>query len=142
MLRMMIAVDGSPYAQRAIEAVARMARAGVDLEVHLLNVRDPQIYYGELPVMNIEEIEAAQKAAQDALLAEAQKRALELGLKVRSVHAAVGLPAAEIVRLATEVGVDQVVLGTHGRGAMGSLFLGSVAQRVAHLASLPVLLVK
>lgn len=142
MLKMMIAVDGSPHAQRAIEAVARMARAGVDLEVHLLNVRDPQIYYGELPVMNIEEIEAAQKAAQDALLAEAQKRALELGLKVRSLHAAVGLPAAEIVRLATEVGVDQVVLGTHGRGAMGSLFLGSVAQRVAHLASLPVLLVK
>ena len=40
----------------------------------------------------------------DALLAEAQKRALELGLKVRSLQAAVGLPAAEIVRLAAEVG--------------------------------------
>lgn len=142
MLKMLIAVDGSPHAQRAIEAVARMFRAGVDLEVHLLNVRDPQIYYGELPVLNLEEIEAAQKAAQDALLADAQKRAIELGLRVRSLHAAVGLPAAEIVRLAVEIGVDQIVLGTHGRGAMGSLFLGSVAQRVAHLSSLPVLLVK
>ena len=142
MLRMMIAVDGSPHAQRAIEAVARLARAGVELEIDLLNVRDPQIYYGELPVLNLEQIEQAQKAAQDALLADADKRARELGLRVRTLHAAVGLPAAEIVRLATEAKADQIVLGTHGRGAMGSLFLGSVAQRVAHLASLPVLLVK
>lgn len=142
MLRMMIAVDGSPHAQRAIEAVARLARAGVELEIDLLNVRDPQIYYGELPVLNLEQIEQAQKAAQDALLADANQRARELGLRVRTLHAAVGLPAAEIVRLATEAGADQIVLGTHGRGAMGSLFLGSVAQRVAHLASLPVLLVK
>jgi nucleotide-binding universal stress UspA family protein len=33
-------------------------------------------------------------------------------------------------------------MGTHGRSAAGSLFLGSVAQRVLHLSALPVLLVK
>jgi nucleotide-binding universal stress UspA family protein len=54
----------------------------------------------------------------------------------------VGEPAAEIVRLADERGVDQIVMGTHGRGAVVSLFLGSVAQRVVHLSKVPVLLVK
>ena len=33
-------------------------------------------------------------------------------------------------------------MGTHGRGAVGSLLIGSVAQRVLHLAGVPVLLVR
>jgi nucleotide-binding universal stress UspA family protein len=38
--------------------------------------------------------------------------------------------------------IDQIVLGTHGRGPVGTLFLGSVALRVLHLARIPVLLVR
>jgi len=142
MLRMLVAMDGSPHAQRALEAVARLVREGVPLELDLVNVREPIVYYGELPAYNADEIEASQKAAQDTLLADARSRAAALGLAVRGVQAATGQPAAEIVRLATALGVDQIVMGTHGRGAMGSLFLGSVAQRVLHLATLPVLLVR
>jgi nucleotide-binding universal stress UspA family protein len=142
MLKFLVAVDGSPHALHALEAVARLARAGTPLQVHLLNVRDVPVYYGELPVLNIDEIEAAQKALQDRLLAEAQAAAQALGLEVVSLQRAVGLPGPEIVRVANELGVDQIVLGTHGRGAVGSLFIGSVAQRVVHLSSLPVLLVR
>jgi nucleotide-binding universal stress UspA family protein len=54
----------------------------------------------------------------------------------------VGEAAAEIVRAADECGAEVIVLGTRGRGSLGSLFLGSVAQRVVHLAAVPVLLVK
>jgi nucleotide-binding universal stress UspA family protein len=142
MLKMLIATDGSEHAKRAIEAVANLARAGVQLEVILVNVRDTAVFYGELPVPNIEEIDKAQQKFQDALLAEAVSHAQACGLKVRSTQRALGLAAAEIVRVASECGADQIVMGTHGRGALGSLFLGSVAQRVIHLTSLPVLLVK
>lgn len=142
MLKLLIAVDGSEHAQHAIESVAKMARAGVPVEVVLANVRDTPLLYGEMPVISFEDVEAAQRKAQDQVLADAEQRALGCGLDLRSTQRAVGWPAAEIVRLAAEHGVDQIVMGTHGRGAVGSLFLGSVAQRVAHLSPVPVLLVK
>ena len=142
MLKLLIAVDGSPHARRAVEAVARLASLGVPLEVHLVNVREPFVFYGEVPIYNADEIEAVQQAAQAQLLASAQSDALALALPVRSVKGVLGQPAGEIVRVAHELGADQIVMGTHGRGAVGSLFLGSVAQRVAHLTRVPLLLVK
>jgi len=142
MLKLLIAVDGSEHALRAIESVAKMARSGAPLEVILANVRDIPRLYGEVLVVSIDQIEAAQKKVQDQVLAAAEERALGCGLTVRSTQRAVGSPAPEIVRLATEHAVDQIVLGTHGRNSVLSLFLGSVAQRVANLSTLPVLLVK
>lgn len=51
-----------------------------------------------------------------------------------------GNPPAEIVRLAEELAVGLVVVGTHGHGGLGHL-LGSVAERVVHRAPCPVLVV-
>ena len=142
MLKMLIAVDGSEHAQHAIEAVARLARASTPCDVVLLNVRDFPLVFGDLPPLNYEQIEEAQKQAQEQVLAAALAHARECGLALVSKRSAQGLAAPEIVRVATECGADQIVLGTRGMGALGSLFMGSVAQRVVHLAEVPVLLVK
>jgi nucleotide-binding universal stress UspA family protein len=50
-----------------------------------------------------------------------------------------GDPAETIVRVAGEEGADLIVLGTHGRGALGKLLLGSVAEKVVRRAPCPVL---
>ncbi len=142
MYRMLIAVDGSDHSLRAIEAVAAMARATVPLEVVLLNVRELAPLYGDLPSLGIEQIEQAQQRQQDQLLDAAAEHARTCGLSVGSVQRSLGLAAPEIVRVATECGADQIVLGTRGMNALGILFMGSVAQRVVHLAEVPVLLVK
>ena len=141
-MKMLIAVDGSDHARRAIEAVARLAAQAQAVEVLLLNVGDAMVYYGELPPFDYEAIERAQRQHQEQLLEQAMAQARASGLEKVSTQSAVGAPAREIVRVAEERGVDQIVMGTHGRGAMGTLFLGSVAQRVVHLAKVPVLLVK
>jgi nucleotide-binding universal stress UspA family protein len=141
MLKLLIAVDGSEHARHAIDAAARLARAQ-PVQALLLNVADAIVYYGELPPFDAEAVEQAQRAHQQQVLAEAQAQALAGGLQQVEVQGTTGYAADEIVRVAAERGVDQIVMGTHGLGAVRSLFLGSVAQRVVHLAKVPVLLVK
>ena len=59
----------------------------------------------------------------------------------RKVHARVvtGDPAAEITRVAAEVGADLILLGVTARGAIGRLLFGSTAARVMRKAGRPVL---
>ncbi len=142
MLKLLIAVDGSAYALRAIEAVARLAQQTIELQAVLLNMREGPAYYGELPPFDHESIEQAQRQQQEAVLHAALAHARSCGLQRVSAQAMQGMAAAEIVRASREHAVDQICMGTHGRGPFGTLFLGSVAQRVLHLAEVPVLLVK
>jgi len=142
MMKMLIAVDGSDHARRAIEAAARLAQQLPRPEVLLLNVADGAVFYGELTPLDYEALEQARQQAQQQLLQDALAHAQACGLKSASTLSAVGPTANEIARVAEEQGVDQIVMGTHGKGALGSLFLGSTAQRVVHLAKMPVLLVK
>ena len=50
--------------------------------------------------------------------------------------------AAAIVQYARDLDIDLIVVGTHGRGAMAHLLMGSVAERVVRSASCPVLTVR
>jgi len=54
----------------------------------------------------------------------------------------VGRPAAEIIRRAADLHADLVVVGSHGRGPLGRVFLGSVADRVLRESGCPVLVVR
>ncbi|MBS0262844.1 MAG: universal stress protein [Planctomycetes bacterium] len=59
---------------------------------------------------------------------------------VRSV--CVGNPFVEIVNYAEAQGIDLIVVGTHGRGALLHLLMGSVAEKVVRKAKCPVLTVR
>lgn len=142
MLKLLIATDGSEHAGRAIEAAARLGKLVPGTEAVLLNVRELPVYYGELPAYDFAAIEEAARLNQIQLLEEALAKARACGLQQVVTEAAVGVPATEIARVATERAVDQIVIGTHGRNALAGLVMGSVAQRVVHLVSMPVLLVK
>jgi hypothetical protein len=58
------------------------------------------------------------------------------------VHARIGSPADEILRLADEVGADLVVIGTHSRSLVERLLIGSVANKVVRDARCPVLVMR
>jgi nucleotide-binding universal stress UspA family protein len=53
-----------------------------------------------------------------------------------------GSPAYAIVDYAREYDIDLIVMGTHGRGALAQLMMGSVAERVVRIAPCPVLTVR
>ncbi len=77
---------------------------------------------------------------------QARKRMLDSIPEDRRASATVatriGSPFLEIVRYAQEQQVDLIVIGTHGRGPIGHMLLGSVAEKVVRKAPCPVLTVR
>ncbi len=58
------------------------------------------------------------------------------------VATVVGSPFYEIIRYAAEQQIDLIVIGTHGRGPLSHMLLGSVAEKVVRKAPCPVLTVR
>jgi nucleotide-binding universal stress UspA family protein len=63
-------------------------------------------------------------------------------LKAEGVVLVSHSPAAAITGFAREAGIDLIVMGTHGRGGMAHLLMGSVSERVVRTAPCPVLTVR
>ena len=71
---------------------------------------------------------------------EARQRLAEFDAPPTSERAVqIGHPAADIVRYAEEHDIDKIVMGTHGRGPIQEMLIGSVADRVVRSAQCPVL---
>ena len=63
--------------------------------------------------------------------------------KIKAIATTVlGHPVMEILRYAADNAIDLIVMGTHGRGPLGKMVLGSVAERVVRRAPCPVLTVR
>ncbi len=58
------------------------------------------------------------------------------------VHTRIGSPVHEIAELAEDVGADLIIVGSHGRSAVGRLLLGSVSEGVLRRARCPVLIAR
>jgi nucleotide-binding universal stress UspA family protein len=72
-----------------------------------------------------------------AILSPKDREAVRPEFHMRTGHA-----AAEIVRFAGEHETDLIVMGTHGRGFVGHMVMGSVAEKVVRTAPCPVLTVR
>ena len=58
------------------------------------------------------------------------------------VTCTIASPCAEILRYAAANGIDLIVMGTHGRGGVSHMLLGSIAEKVVRRAPCPVLTVR
>lgn len=141
MLKILIPVDGSSYSERAVKQVLELADSGAKLAITLLSVQIP-IASGHVR-MFISQDEVNSYHQDEGLAALANSRALlEAAGVPYNYHIAVGRVAETIVRFAREGNIDKIVMGTHGRGGLLELLLGSVAHEVLKNATVPVLLVK
>ena len=141
-MKIMLPVDGSECALRAVDHLISHSAWFRDLpEIHLLHVHAP-IPIGRVQAhVGKETLHAYYLEESQASLLEAQQK-LDAAGCAHTTHIHVGQPAEVIAKLAAEQGCDLIVMGTHGRGGIAGLVTGSVANRVLHLASCPVLLVK
>jgi nucleotide-binding universal stress UspA family protein len=77
----------------------------------------------------------------ELVLEQLRDRALAAGVD-SDIRTAFGTTHTEICVLAEELGVDLIVVGTHGRGGLSHALLGSVAEKVVRKAPCPVLTVR
>jgi nucleotide-binding universal stress UspA family protein len=136
------AVDFSDISGEVLEMARDMARLH-QARLHVVHaVGDPfrSLYSVEntgldLPALLRQWTDAAQR--QMASLLEAQP--IEPGLLTTAVLP--GSPTHAIVEYAEQQDADLIVIGSHGRGAVSRLLLGSVAERILHVAGRPVFVV-
>jgi len=140
-LRVLLAVDGSPHATRATAYVCALQEAGVPLTVHLLNVQ-PRVVSGNVRrFISQAEINAYFRKQGEIALRSASRLLDRAGVKYQSYINA-GPLAEAIVNVARERRCTRIVMGTRGLGTVTGLVLGSVTYGVVHLAETPVTLVK
>lgn len=139
-MNVLLPVDDSDCALRAVEHLIVKLRGPEALKVHLLNVQLP--LRGDISMfVGDEQIQDYHREEGEKALARARAVLDKAGVSYRH-HIKVGEPGEVIAQTAEECGSEQIVMGTHGRGSIAGLLMGSVATKVLHLSKVPVLLVK
>jgi universal stress protein A len=139
----LVPIDFSAPSDAALD-YARTVATQFGGSLHLLHVaEDPYraFYSAEVYVPEVEGLR--DEILSDSLTRlKALLRASDLDNLHAKAEAMIGTPAATIVEYAAGRGIDLIVMGTHGRGGMSHLLLGSVAERVVRTAPCPVLTVR
>ena len=150
-LRIGIALDGSKYGSAMVKFVAKHRDLfGAAPSVTLLHVVPDLLnlvvpgFFGEMPVPGFEpaQVEAMQHAALEQAMAAPRKLLAAAGLQGKEVRLIGNNPGDEIAAYVKKAKLDILVLGSHGRGALRSVTLGSVSTRVAAKCRTPLLLIR
>ena len=135
----LVGVDGSDNSRRALEWAAKEA-AFRNTSLTVLAVH--QAVHGWTGTLRFGDDEAQVQKIAEAAKAETDKVLAGLGdsrpeaVTVRAVH---GYPAEELINAGADA--DMIVLGTSGVGGWSAQLIGSVATKVVHHATSPVLIV-
>lgn len=139
----LITTDFSKTSMAALEFVAKKAKATKIIIYTATEDWTRSSFYAR-QTMHLE----LYKQARADMLAQAQKELEKLAKKYfknKKVTCIAGLSrdnvAKDIIKEAKKQKVEAVIMASHGRSKLGSMVLGSVAQRVISLANMPVLMV-
>ncbi len=142
--KILVPLDGSPRAERALPVAARIVKA-TGGSLLLLRVINPEVEYGgyltqPLTGTTSEDFEA-EKAEATHYLAEIARSDLLAGIEVHpEVH--YGASATSVLAVAHQRAIDAIVMCSHGDTGFKRWVLGSVAQKVVSHSSVPVLVLR
>lgn len=141
-MKILIPVDGSANAQRAVDYVIKNIAALKETpQLLLLNVQW-NVAAGNVKLFINQQTINDYYREQGMAALQSARAALDAAALLYQYHISIGTPAEAIAQYANEQAADQIVMGRQGQGGLQSLLLGSVVNKVLHLAIMPVLLVK
>jgi nucleotide-binding universal stress UspA family protein len=136
--RILVAIDGSSPGQKALDTALQLAQL-TKASIEALAVEGPLPAYAAT-IGEVDEVKREKDSFFDRLAQLAHDQAAEEGIDM-PVRVLPGHAAELIVHHAEAVGCDLVVVGHKGH-FLGDYLLGSTADRVAHHAPCPVLIVR
>jgi nucleotide-binding universal stress UspA family protein len=145
--RILCPVDFSPGSDKSLQYGIDMAKS-LGAALHVVHVYEMPLYNVPTGIATEagepgeaydfgEAVESELQSRLDKLSSQVDSEGLELSTRLIQ-----GPVAQSIVEHAQDLGVDLIVMGTHGRTGLDHLLLGSVAERVVRLSACPVLTVR
>jgi nucleotide-binding universal stress UspA family protein len=138
----LVATDFSETSASALNYGREFART-FGATLHVLHVVENALMWAGPEAAGIDfvqlqaELAAAARQTLDRIVTNEDRAQLKAVTAVRTGSS----PAFEIARYAKTEGIDIILLGTHGRGMMGHLLMGNVAEQVVRIAPCPVMTV-
>jgi nucleotide-binding universal stress UspA family protein len=139
----MVPLDGSPFAEQALPwaiAIARKTRARLRLGMVHQSPSPPPL--DEAAGLLYARLELALMKSQREYLRRIASRIRAEGPIQTATALLQGVPAPALGRYAGEIGVDLVIMTTHGRGGIQRAWLGSVADQLVRSLEIPMLLIR
>jgi nucleotide-binding universal stress UspA family protein len=133
--KIVVGLDGSEHAERALPYATELAKRD-GAGILLVHVEEDTIGKGGGP-LRADEDEIRSKV--DGHASALSEQGIET--EVRTDNVMLGGPAPSIAKFADEAGADLIVVGSRGLSGIGSIMLGSVSQKLLHIAKQPVLVV-
>jgi len=141
--RILVAVDGSPFAERALAQAVDLSKKydAQLLVVHVVLRRFYAVTPSEAGVLATTVFVKEMESEGKKIISKSEEfvKASGVAYKCKLLQ---GVPADEIVRLAQAEKVDLIVLGSRGLTEVRAFLLGSVSDKVTHHAKCPILIVK
>lgn len=134
--QILVPVDGSDPARNALHYACEQYPNATITAIHVVN---PDMVYATGAGGMVEADEQATTHAEP-ILENAEEIAEEYGVDL-TTEWRVGPAVGEILSAADEMGAECIVIGTHGRTGVERVVLGSVAERVARHATIPITIV-
>lgn len=139
-MKILLAIDGSAHSRLAVKHVIAQWSGDADLKLQLLHVDPPLTARVASALGRAEVARYHEENSNEALrYARSQLQRSDVAFTEQSL---VGDPAELIARTATRGRFDLLVMGSHGRGVLRNLLLGSVVSKVLQSCKTPLLIVR
>lgn len=140
-MKLLVGVDLSEPTALVLEQVERIA-SGLDAKVYVMHVADPEPDFVGMDVGPQAERDAWADKYRDE---HAHIQRLSNDLRKADIEATAllvqGPTVQTLLKEAAKLGADMIVLGSHGKGAVHKLLVGSVSEGVLRHADIPVVIV-
>ncbi len=140
--KIVVPVDFSEYTDEILEYASAIAKR-FDSSVHVIHVVPTMDYFTPYEsFMASEYMEVMQRDVKGEIAKQLDAAAAKVTAASVTKAARTGSAFIEITGYADSVGADLIVMGTHGRGGLEHILLGSVAEKVVRKSRCPVLTIR